>query len=175
MDMHGWYNFSGPEEGRLSGLPVEWVEGDVTRPATLDKVFKGAHVIIHTTAIAIEKGRKTYDEVNAQGTKNVLDAAKRSGVSRFINLSQLGASPDLPYRFLASKGKAQSYVAISGLNWTAFKPSVVWGPEDEFANTFARLVPLTPIIFPLVDKKAKFEPIWVNDIATCIVKSIDDP
>jgi uncharacterized protein YbjT (DUF2867 family) len=163
------------EEGRLSGLPVDLVEGDVTRPDTLDAVFQSAQVIIHTVAIAIEKAGKTYDQVNAEGTKNVLDAAKRSGVGRFINLSQLGAAADLPYRFLASKGKAQVYVSSSGLEWTAFRPSVVWGPEDEFANTFARLIPLTPLIFPLVDKRAKFEPIWVDDVATCIVKSVNDP
>lgn len=162
-------------EGRLSSLPVELVEGDITRPDTLDKVFQGGEVIIHTVAIAIEKGGRTYDEINSEGTKNVLEAAKRSGVSRFINLSQLGASPELPYRFLASKGKAQEYVSNSGLRWTAFRPSVVWGPEDEFANTFAKLIPLTPIIFPLVDKKANFEPIWVEDVATCIVKSMNDP
>lgn len=161
-------------EGRLSGLPVELVEGDVTKSETLEKVFQGAQAIIHTVAIAIEKGSKTYEEVNAGGTKNVLEAAKRSGIGRFINLSQLGAAPDLPYRFLASKGKAQEYVRNSSLKWTAFRPSVIWGPEDEFANTFAKLIPLTPIIFPVVDKYARFEPVWVNDVATCVVKSIND-
>jgi uncharacterized protein YbjT (DUF2867 family) len=163
------------KEGRLSGLPVELVEGDVTKPETLDRSFQGAQVIIHTVAIAIEKGNNTYDQVNAEGTKNALEAAKRSGVERFINMSQLGAASDLPYRFLASKGKAQEYVRKSGLKWTAFRPSVIWGPEDEFANTFAKLIPLTPIIFPIVDKQARFEPVWVNDVASSVVKAINDP
>jgi uncharacterized protein YbjT (DUF2867 family) len=163
------------KEGRLSGLPVELVEGDVTKPETLDRSFQGAQVIIHTVAIAIEKGNNTYDQVNAEGTKNALEAAKRSGVERFINMSQLGAASDLPYRFLASKGKAQEYVRKSRLKWTAFRPSVIWGPEDEFANTFAKLIPLTPIIFPIVDKQARFEPVWVNDVASSVVKAINDP
>ncbi len=163
------------KEGRLKGLSVDLVEGDVTRPDRLGPAFDGATAIIHTVAIAIEKGGRTYEEINYQGTVNVVEAARAAGIRRFINLSQLGADPNLPYRFLASKGKAQEYVAASDLDWTAFRPSVIWGPEDEFANTFARLVPLSPIIFPIVDRHAKFEPVWVEDVVTCIVTALDDP
>jgi NADH dehydrogenase len=164
------------DEGRLKGLPIEWVEGDVTRPDTLAPVFAGVNAVIHLVAIAIEKGSRTYEEINYQGTVNVVDAATAAGVNRFLNMSQLGASSKLPYRFLASKGKAQEYVAASSLDWTAFRPSVIWGPEDGFANTFARLVPLTPVIFPIVGgKEARFQPVWVEDVATCFVKALDDP
>jgi uncharacterized protein YbjT (DUF2867 family) len=163
------------QKSRLKGLDVEWAEGDVTRLETLETAFDGGKAIIHTVAIAIERGGLKYEEINAQGTLNVLEAAKSSGIRRFINISQLGADSRLPYRFLASKGKAQEYVAASGLDWTAFRPSVIWGPEDEFANTFAKLVPLTPIIFPIVDKDAQFQPIWVGDVAAAVVKALNDP
>jgi len=162
------------KEGRLEGLPVEWVEADVTRPETLTRALEGATAVVHTVAIAIEKGGRKYEEINFQGTVNVLEACKAAGVRRFINLSQLGADAQLPYRFLASKGKAQEYVSASGLEWTAFYPSVIWGPEDEFANTFARLVPLSPLIYPIVDKNARFQPVWVEDVVTALVKSLDD-
>ncbi|UCC87324.1 MAG: complex I NDUFA9 subunit family protein [Anaerolineales bacterium] len=163
-------------EGRLEDLAIEWVEGDVTQPETLTSAMQGATAIIHTVAIAIEKGGRTYEAINYQGTVNIVEAAKANGVRRFINLSQLGANSKLPYRFLASKGKAQEYVATSGLDWTAFRPSVIWGPEDEFANTFARLVPVSPVIYPIVgDGQAKFQPIWVEDVVTCVVEALDDP
>jgi len=161
-------------EGRLEGLPVEWVEADVTRPETLTRALEGATAVVHTVAIAIEKGGRKYEEINFQGTVNVVEACKTAGVHRFVNLSQLGADAQLPYRFLASKGKAQEYVSASGLEWTAFYPSVIWGPEDEFANTFARLVPLSPLIYPIVDKNARFQPVWVEDVVTALVKSLDD-
>ena len=62
------------------------------------------------------------------------------------------------------------------LDWTAFRPSVIWGPEDEFANTFARLIPLTPLIFPIIgDESTRFQPVWVEDVASCFVKALDDP
>lgn len=163
-------------EGRLAGLKLEWAEGDVTRPETLPAALKGVEAVIHTVAIAIERGGRRYEDINTQGTVNIVDAAKAAGVRRFINISQLGADSKLPYRFLASKGKAQDYVAASGLDWTALRPSVIWGPEDEFANSFARLVPLSPLIFPIIgDGQAKFQPVWVEDVATAVVKSLDDP
>ena len=164
------------EEGRLKGLDIEWVEGDVARPQTLDSALKGATAVIHTAAIAIEKGGRTYETINYQGTVNVVEVARAGGARRLINMSQLGADPKLPYRFLASKGKAQAYVAGSGLEWTAFRPSVIWGPEDEFANTFARLLPFSPIIFPIVgDGQARFQPVWVEDVATAVAGALDDP
>jgi uncharacterized protein YbjT (DUF2867 family) len=162
-------------EGRLAGLKLDYAQGDINDPPSLELAMQGATAVIHLVAIAIEKGTRTYEEVNFQGTVNVVEAAKKAGVRRFLNMSQLGAKSDLPYRFLASKGKAQEYVAASGLDWTAFRPSVIWGPEDEFANTFARLVPLTPLIFPIVgDQNSRFQSVWVEDVVTCFVKALQD-
>jgi NADH dehydrogenase len=162
-------------EGRIEGLPVEIVEGDVTIPQSLPPAFDGVQSVVHTVAIAIEKGGRTYEQVNYQGTVNVVDAAQSAGVRRFINLSQLGADSTLSYRFLASKGRAQDHVAASRLEWTALRPSVIWGPEDEFANTFARLIPFSPLIFPIVgDESSKFEVIWVEDVTSSILKALSD-
>ena len=163
------------QEGRLAGLDLEVVEGDVTRVETLPRALSGASAVVHTVAVAVEKRRGDYETVNFQGTVNVVEAAKSSGTRRFINVSQLGASPDLPYRFLASKGKAQGYVAASSLDWTGLRPSVIWGPEDEFANTFARLAPLSPLVYPIVgDGQSRFQPIWVEDVVTCLIRCLDD-
>jgi uncharacterized protein YbjT (DUF2867 family) len=164
------------QEARLSGLSGEWVEADVTRPETLRTALQGVQAVIHTVAIAIEKGPLTYERINYQGTVNVVEAAKTAGVNRFLNISQLGADSRLPYRFLSSKGKAQDYVAASGLEWTAFRPSAIWGPGDEFANSFARLVPLTPLIFPVVgNQDSRFELVWVEDVAASVVAALEDP
>lgn len=155
---------------------VQIVKGDVTRPETLTEWMADVDTVIHLVAVAIEKGKRTYEAINTQGTINVVDAAKAAGVKRFINMSQNGASPDSPYRFLRSKGLAQDYVAKSGLDWTAMRPSVIWGPQDEFANVQARLIQLTPIIYPIVgDGKATFQPVYVGDVVEAIVRAVDDP
>ncbi len=154
---------------------IEIVEGDVTAPASLSPVMENVSAVIHLVAIAMEKGGQTYEEVNFQGTVNVLDAAQAAGVKRFINMSQNGARGDLPYRFLASKGRAQEYVAASTLQWTALRPSAIFGPQDEFFNTFARLLKLTPIVFPLIGGgKAEFQPVSVHDVVEAAIRSLDD-
>ncbi|HEX3049273.1 MAG TPA: complex I NDUFA9 subunit family protein [Aggregatilineaceae bacterium] len=164
-------------EARLAKVrdKIEIVQGDVTRPATLAPAVEGVSAVIHLVAVAIEKKEFTYEAVNYQGTVNLVDAVKAAGVRRFINMSQNGASSTLPYRFLASKGKAQDYVAASGLDWTAFRPSVIWGPQDEFANVQARLIKLTPFFFPVVGSgKALFQPVYVGDVVAAFALSVDD-
>jgi NADH dehydrogenase len=154
---------------------IEIVRGDVTKPESLREWMKDVDVVVHLVAIAIEKGDRTYESINLQGTINVVDEAKRAGVRRFINMCQNGAYPDVKSRFLGSKGKAQEYVAKSGLDWTAVRPSVIWGPQDEFANVQARLVQMTPFIFPIVgDGKAQFQPVYVGDVVEVMARSIDD-
>ena len=154
---------------------IEIVKGDVTDPDSLAPAMRGVSAVIHYVAIAMEKGGQTYEEVNFQGTVNVLNAAEAAGVPRFINMSQNGAKSDLPYRFLASKGKAQDYVASSSLRWTALRPSAIFGPQDEFFNTFARLLLLTPLVFPLIGGgKAEFQPVSVHDVVEAVIRCLDD-
>ncbi len=154
---------------------IEIVEGDVTRPESLTPAMRDVSAVIHTVAIAMEKGGQTYESVNYQGTVNVLNAAQAAGVKRFINISQNGASSELPYRFLASKGRAQEYVAASDMGWTALRPSAIFGPQDEFFNTFARLLKITPLVFPLIGGgKAEFQPVSVYDVVAAALRCLDD-
>ena len=154
---------------------IEIVEGNVTDRDSLAPAMQGVSAVIHYVAIAMEKGGQTYEGVNFQGTVNILDAAAAAGVKRFINMSQNGARADLPYRFLASKGRAQAYVAASDLRWTALRPSAIFGPQDEFFNTFARLLKVTPIIFPLIGGGvAEFQPVSVHDVVEAVIRSLDD-
>ena len=154
---------------------IEIVEGDVTRPASLTPALAGVDCVIHYVAIAMEKGGQTYEAVNYQGTVNLLKAAQSARVQRFINMSQNGASSALPYRFLASKGRAQEAVAASDLPWTALRPSAIFGPQDEFFNTFARLLKVTPLVFPLIGGGvAEFQPVSVDDVVEAVIRCLDD-
>jgi NADH dehydrogenase len=157
------------------GDRVEVVEGDVRDRKGLPRLMRDVSAVIHTVAVSMEKGDATYDEVNFQGTINVVDAAEDAGVQRFIFISQNGADASLPYKFLASKGKAQDYVHNSRLAATSLRPSAIFGPQDEFFNTFARLLRLTPLVFPLVGGgKAEFQPVSVYDVAEAAVRSLSD-
>lgn len=169
-----------PEKARLRLADlkdrVEIVRGDVTDRASLAPLMRGVSAVIHTVAIALEKGSATYEKVNYQGTIHVVDAAEEGQVPRFVQVSQNLASPDHFSPFLRSKGRAEQYVASSTLPWTAVRPSVIFGPQDEFFNSIARLVRLTPLIFPNIGGgKALFQPVSIDDVVTAIVRSLDDP
>ncbi len=154
---------------------IEIVAGDVTAPDSLAPIMQDVSAVIHLVAIAMEKGGQTYEAVNFQGTVNVVNAAQAAGVKRFINMSQNGARSDLPYRFLASKGCAQEAVAASSMQWTALRPSAIFGRQDEFFNTFARLLKLTPIVFPLIGGgKAEFQPVAAHDVVEAAMRCLED-
>ena len=169
---------SGKAKIRLGDLKgkVEIVTGDVTNRASLAPLMRDVSAVVHTVAVAIEKGDATYADINYKGTIHVVDAAEVANVRRFIYVSQNGAAPDHFSRFLRSKGRAQEYVASSNMQWTTVRPSAIFGPQDEFFNSIARLVRLTPFIFPKIGGgKALFQPVSVDDVVTAIVRSIDDP
>lgn len=164
-------------ERRLADVKgkVDIVQGNVTDRDSLQRVMSGVSAVVHLVAIAIETGGHTYEEINYQGTVNVVDAAEAAGVQRFIFMSQNSASPDHWSRFLRSKGRAQQYVTSSNLRWTVLRPSVIFGPQDEFVNSIARLVRLTPVVFPNIGGgKALFQPVSVLDVVEAAALCLED-
>jgi uncharacterized protein YbjT (DUF2867 family) len=160
--------------GDVAG-PLEIVAGDVTAADALPPLLRDVTAVVHLAAIALEKRGQSYEAVNFQGTVNLVDAANRAGVVRFIHMSQNGADSASPYRFLRSKGRAQDYVARAAPRWTALRPSSIFGPQDEFFNAIARLVRLTPVVFPLIGGgTAEFQPVSVDDVAEAIVRALAD-
>ncbi|HJR65203.1 MAG TPA: complex I NDUFA9 subunit family protein [Gemmatimonadaceae bacterium] len=158
---------------RLAPMPVELHVGDVRDAMVMQRAMHGCDAVVHLAAIAIERPGQTYEDVNVRGTECVLGAMRATGVRRLIHMSQNGASSSLPYRFLRSKGLAENAVRASGAHWTALRPSVIFGPEDEFVNVLARLVRLSPLIYPLPGGgTARFQPIAVDDVAHVVAATL---
>lgn len=160
---------------RLGHLKLEIRSGDIRDPDAMRSALNGAGALVHLAAIAIEKKGESYEDTNAAATKVVVDAARAESVERIIHMSQNGADSSSQFPFLRSKGIAQDYVTQSTLKWTVLRPSVIFGPEDEFVNVLARLVRLSPIVYPLPGGgNARFQPVAVQDIALSIAKCLDD-
>ncbi len=165
---------TGKAASRIGHLPLELKVGDLQNPEYLESALEGVDVVVHLAAIAIEKGGQTYEKINTQVTLDLIQAAQRTGVTRFIHMSQNGSDSKSPYRFLRSKGLAQDAVAESSLRWTILRPSVIFGPEDEFVNVLAKMVRLSPVLFPLPGGgKARFQPISVRDVAKAVRVALD--
>ena len=158
---------------RLAPMPLELHVGDVRDVTVLQRTMQGCDAVVHLAAIAIERRGQTYEDVNRGGTERVLDAMRAAGVRRLIHMSQNGAASSLPYRFLRSKGFAEDAVRASGTDWTVLRPSVIFGPEDEFANVLARLVRLSPFVYPVPGGgTARFQPIAVDDVAGAVAAAL---
>jgi uncharacterized protein YbjT (DUF2867 family) len=158
----------------LGQLPVEFRVGDVRDASTLRSSLSGCGAVIHLAAIAIEKKGESYRESNTAATERLISAARAETVQRVIFMSQNGADSRSPYPFLRSKGVAQDSIKTSGLNWTILRPSVIFGPEDQFVNVLGRLIKLTPKVFPLPGGgSARFQPIAVDDVARVIRMALE--
>jgi len=158
----------------LGQLPVEFRVGDVRDATSLRSSLNGCGAVVHLAAIAIEKKHETYRETNTAATERLISAARAENVRRLIFMSQNGADSGSPYPFLRSKGVAQDSIKTSGLQWTILRPSVIFGPEDQFVNVLGRLIRLTPKIFPLPGGgAARFQPIAVDDVARVVRLSLE--
>ena len=149
------------------------VEGDVLSPATLEKACEGVDAVIHLVAVIRESGRATYQEVNHQGTRNILEAAKAAGVRKFVQASTIGATSDPAIPYLYSRWMAEQEVERSGIPHAIVRFSVGFGEGDEFFNTIAALVKVAPIVPVAGDGKALFQPIAAEDAARCLVAALD--
>ncbi len=154
---------------------VTFVPGDVTAPETLPTALAGVDAVIHLVAIIRERGNRTFEKVNYQGTVHIVDAEKEAGVRRHLQMSALGALGDPRFPYHDTKYRAEQYVKASGLDWTIFRPSIIFGPGDQFFSTLAGLAKL-PAPFVLPDGGvAKFQPVWRDDVVDAFLTALDDP
>jgi NADH dehydrogenase len=152
---------------------VEVVEQDIHDPKVLDRLFPGREAVINLVGILHESARDTFERVHVELTRKVIAACQGAGVSRLLHMSALGASADAPSAYQKSKAAAEAMVAASGLQWTIFRPSVIFGRDDHFLNMFARLSRMLPVV-ALASPKARFQPVYVGDVAHCFVRAIHD-
>ena len=164
-----------PDKARqaLASLPAEAVQADVHDAAQLTKLFEGVDAVINLVGILHEQGGQTFQRVHVELPRKVIEAARVAGVERLLHMSALNATPEGPSAYLRTKGKAEVLVQASGLQATIFRPSVIFGAEDSFLNLFARMAKWAPVL-PLACAAARFQPVWVEDVARAFVHSLND-
>ncbi|NGQ97361.1 complex I NDUFA9 subunit family protein [Brevibacillus sp. SYP-B805] len=136
--------------GAVQPGSIRLAAGDLFEPAALAQALAGCEAVIHLVGIIRENPRKgvTFSRIHVEGTRRLLDAAKQAGVKRFIHMSALGARMGAASPYHRTKYEAEQLVIHSGIPYTIFRPSVIFGPDDEFVNMLAGLVrlPVTPVI-----------------------------
>ena len=117
---------------------------------------------------------KVFKAAHVELPKNIITAMQLHGLKRYLHMSALGADSQGPSMYQRSKGDGEAAVKASHLDWTIFRPSVIFGAQDQFINLFSKLTKLFPAM-PLANHQAQFQPVSVDDVATAFVKSLSMP
>lgn len=145
---------------------------DVHDAAGLAGVVRGCDAVINLIGVLHDgRGRASFSESHVGLARKVVDACRQRGVRRLLHMSALNADAKGPSAYLRSKGEAERIVRESGLDYTIFRPSVIFGREDRFLNLFAKLQNLFPLIL-LGSPNARFQPVYVNDVAFAYAESL---
>lgn len=157
---------------------ASWVRADVTDPSTLPAALAGADAVVDAVQFPnspIEDPKKglTFERIDLGGTKNLVDAAKAAGVPRFVGLSGVGAAEDAEFHWLRYKWAEEQHVKASGVPFTMFRPSWIYGPRDVSLNRFlgfARFLPFIPIVG---DGKTRISALFIDDLAVHVVAAVE--
>jgi len=157
-----------------------WVRGDVTDPASLVSALRGMDAVVDAVQFPnspVENPKKgyTFERIDLGGTKNLVDAAKAAGVPRFIGLSGAGAAEDARYHWLRFKWQEEQHIQASGLTWTIFRPSWIYGPRDVSLNRFLGFAKFLPFIPVIGNGKIRLNPLFVDDLAAHVAAAPGRP
>ena len=157
---------------------VELVQGDTTRAATLATALQDVDMVIHAAFMTADRKQSAgnhYYETNVQGTANLIEAARAAGVVRIIEMSGLGTHPDNPGTYMQGRYEAERMVKESGLAWTIIQPSVLFGKGAPFIKGLTDLIRTSPVVPLIGGGKMQFQPIYVEDVVTVVLKVLQEP
>jgi NADH dehydrogenase len=163
----------------LTVLPtVQLVEADVYDPLVLDRLMRHADAVINLVGVLHSSGGTpwgpAFERAHVELPRRLVAACQRQGLKRFLHMSALGADEHGPSMYQRSKAAGEKImVEARGLELTSFRPSVVFGPEDNFLNMFAQLQSVLPVL-ALGGVQTKFQPVFVGDVAQAFVQALEN-
>jgi uncharacterized protein YbjT (DUF2867 family) len=151
---------------------IHAVQANLRYPASVEAAMRDAQIAINLVGILAPSGAQTFDSVQAQGAGAVAQAATTAG-ARMMHVSAIGADENSPSHYARSKAAGEKAVLSAAPTATIFRPSVVFGPEDDFANRFAGLARMSPASPLIGGGLTKLQPVYVGDVATAIAEAVD--
>jgi uncharacterized protein YbjT (DUF2867 family) len=143
----------------------------VTIEATVQRAVEGAEVVVNLVGALTESPAASFEAVHTEGAERIARLSAAAGVARLIQVSAIGADPNSPSRYASTKGKAEQAVVAAFPQATILRPSLVFGPEDQFFNRFAAIARMSPIM-PVIHGETKMQPVYVSDVADAAMAAL---
>lgn len=158
---------------------LELVETDIHQASKLNVHFRDCDAVINLVGILNEGSADSqkFDETHRALPAKVTEACQFNATRRLLHMCALGADPEAPSKYLRTKAageQAAHAAAADGTAVTSFRPSVIFGPDDQFFNRFARLLAFSPLVFPLACPNSRMAPVYVEDVCRAFANSLDD-
>lgn len=165
-------------EAALRGFEsIDRVPGDLMQPEGLAQAAEGCAALVHLVGIIREQRARgvTFDRLHRQGTENALRIAREAAIPRYLHMSALGTRPNAQSAYHRTKWRAEEAVRSSGLEWTIFRPSIIFGPGDHFVSVLASMVRRLPAVPVLGDGQYRLQPIAVEQVAEGFARALRIP
>ena len=159
-------------ERLLESWDVDVHYGNVIDIESISQAMYDVQSVVHLVGIIRARRGLSFDQVHRQGTANVAEAAGAGGAREIIYVSALGATPNPAYPYLHSKHQGELRIINSGIPYTILRPSVVFGPGDEFLTALAGLVRLGPVVPVIGSGRNRLQPVALDDVARCVADSV---
>ncbi|WP_460448262.1 complex I NDUFA9 subunit family protein [Alsobacter sp. SYSU BS001988] len=149
------------------------VQANVRYPASIAAALEGADAAVNLVGILNPSGAQTFEAVQAQGARAVAEAARQAGITRYVQMSALGADPESDSVYARTKAAGEAAAMEAVPTAVVMRPSIVFGPEDSFFNRFAALARMSPVIPLIGGGETRFQPVFVGDVAEAICRVMD--
>jgi uncharacterized protein YbjT (DUF2867 family) len=153
---------------------IQLFQANVAVPETVEHALDGAEACVNLVGILYQTPSRSFQRVHVEGARNVAEAAAARGISKFVQMSAIGADPDATSDYARSKGEGEAQVRKQIAAARVLRPSVLFGPEDDFFNRFAAMSGWSPALPLIGGGKTRFQPAFVADVGRAVTQCLDD-
>lgn len=152
---------------------IHAVQANVRYPDSVKAAVAGADAVVNLVAVLQPSGKQTFDALHVDGARTIAQAARAAGADVMVQVSGLGADAQSASAYARSKAKGEQAVLEACPEAVILRPSVVFGPEDDFFNRFASMAAISPVLPLIGGGKTQFQPVYVGDVAQAILASVE--
>ncbi|MDX2159623.1 MAG: complex I NDUFA9 subunit family protein [Hyphomicrobiaceae bacterium] len=152
---------------------IHAVQANVRYPESVMRAADGARVIVSLVGVLAPAGKQSFEAVHVDGARAIAKAAKTAGAEQLVHVSAIGADPNSPGRYGRTKAEGEAAVLAEFPNAVILRPSIIFGPEDEFFNRFAAMAAHGPLLPLIGGGRTRFQPVYVGDVAAAIAAAVE--